>query len=103
ALRIPTVIHEQNALIGRANRLMASRVSAIATSFREVAGIRPADRRKVVMTGNPVRGAVRALRDTHYAAPSPQDPIRILVTGGSQGATVFATVVPAALERLPEE
>jgi UDP-N-acetylglucosamine--N-acetylmuramyl-(pentapeptide) pyrophosphoryl-undecaprenol N-acetylglucosamine transferase len=102
-LRIPTVIHEQNALMGRANRLLASRVTAIATSFPEVTGIKPADRAKVVMTGNPVRGAVRALRDTSYVAPGPQEPIRILVTGGSQGASVFATVVPQALERLPDE
>jgi UDP-N-acetylglucosamine--N-acetylmuramyl-(pentapeptide) pyrophosphoryl-undecaprenol N-acetylglucosamine transferase len=103
ALRIPTVIHEQNALMGRANRLMASRVTAIATSFREVQGMGASARRKVVMTGNPVRGAVRALRDTPYVAPGAGDPIRVLVTGGSQGATVFATVVPAALERLPED
>ena len=102
-LRIPTVIHEQNALMGRANRLLASRVTAIATSFPEVAGIKPADRAKAVMTGNPVRSAVRALRDTPYVAPGPQGAIRILVTGGSQGATVFATVVPQALERLPDE
>lgn len=102
-LRIPTVIHEQNALMGRANRLLASRVTAIATSFPEVAGIKPADRAKIVMTGNPVRGAVRALRDAPYMAPGPQGAIRILVTGGSQGASVFATVVPQALERLPDE
>lgn len=103
SLCIPTVIHEQNALMGRANRLMAPRVSAIATSFREVAGMRAADRSKVVMTGNPVRSAVKALRGTPYSAPGPQEPIRILVTGGSQGATVFASVVPAALERLPDD
>lgn len=102
-MKIPTVIHEQNALMGRANRLLASRVTAIGTSFPEVIGIKPADKAKAVMTGNPVRAAVRALRDTPYIAPGPQGPIRILVTGGSQGASVFATVVPAALERLPEE
>jgi UDP-N-acetylglucosamine--N-acetylmuramyl-(pentapeptide) pyrophosphoryl-undecaprenol N-acetylglucosamine transferase len=102
-LRIPTVIHEQNALMGRANRLLASRVTAIGTSFPEVAGIKPADARKTVMTGNPVRGAVRALRDLPYAAPGPQGPIRILVTGGSQGANVFASVVPSALVRFPED
>lgn len=102
-LKIPTVIHEQNALMGRANRLLASRVTAIGTSFPEVAGIKAADTKKAVMTGNPVRAAVRALRDTPYIAPGPQGPIRILVTGGSQGASIFSSVVPAALERLPEE
>lgn len=102
-LRIPTVIHEQNALMGRANRLLVPRVTALATSFPDVAGIKPADRTKAVMTGNPVRAAVRALRDVPYAAPGVQGPIRILVTGGSQGATVFSTVVPAAIERLPDD
>jgi UDP-N-acetylglucosamine--N-acetylmuramyl-(pentapeptide) pyrophosphoryl-undecaprenol N-acetylglucosamine transferase len=101
-LRIPTVLHEQNALMGRANRLLAPRVTALAISFPEVAGIKPADRTKAVMTGNPVRAAIRALRDAPYAAPDAQGPIRILVTGGSQGATVFSTVVPAAIERLPD-
>ena len=102
-MRIPTVIHEQNALMGRANRLLASRVTAIGTSFPNVIGIKPSDKAKAVMTGNPVRAAVRALRDTPYIAPGSQGPIRILVTGGSQGASIFASVVPAALERLPEE
>jgi UDP-N-acetylglucosamine--N-acetylmuramyl-(pentapeptide) pyrophosphoryl-undecaprenol N-acetylglucosamine transferase len=102
-LKIPTVIHEQNALMGRANRLLASRVTAIATSFPNVIGLSDTDTKKAVMTGNPVRGAVRALRDTPYAAPASQGPIRLLVTGGSQGASVFASVVPSALMRFPED
>ncbi len=102
-LGVPTVIHEQNALIGRANRLLAPRVAAIATSFPKVARLRAEDELKVVLTGNPVREAVQALREQPYAEPGRGEDIRILVTGGSQGASVFARVVPEALGRLPEE
>jgi UDP-N-acetylglucosamine--N-acetylmuramyl-(pentapeptide) pyrophosphoryl-undecaprenol N-acetylglucosamine transferase len=75
-LRIPTVIHEQNALMGRANRLLAPKVTALATSFPEVTGIKTADRQKAIMTGNPVRAAVRGLRDTPYMAPGTQGSFR---------------------------
>lgn len=102
SLGIPTVIHEQNALLGRANRLLAPRVRAIATAFAEVGGMKPVDRSKAVMTGNPVRPGVRALRDQPYPALTNDSPIHLLITGGSQGATVFSDVVPAALARLPE-
>ncbi len=102
-LGVPTVIHEQNALVGRANRLLAPRVAAIATSFPKVARLRPEDESKVVLTGNPVREAVQKLREQPYSEPARGDDIRILVTGGSQGASVFARVVPEALGRLPEE
>jgi UDP-N-acetylglucosamine--N-acetylmuramyl-(pentapeptide) pyrophosphoryl-undecaprenol N-acetylglucosamine transferase len=103
SLGLPTVIHEQNAMLGRANRLLAPRVSAIATSFADVQGIKPADRAKAVLTGNPVRPGIRALRDNAYPALAGDGPIYILVTGGSQGATVFSDVVPAALDRLPDD
>lgn len=102
SLGIPTVIHEQNALLGRANRLLAPRVRVIATAFTEVGGMKPEDRKKAVMTGNPVRPGVRALRDLPYPVMSSESPIHLLITGGSQGATVFSDVVPAALARLPE-
>jgi UDP-N-acetylglucosamine--N-acetylmuramyl-(pentapeptide) pyrophosphoryl-undecaprenol N-acetylglucosamine transferase len=102
SLGIPTVIHEQNALLGRANRLLAPRVRAIATAFAEVGGMKPGDRGKAVMTGNPVRPGVRQLRGQPYPSLSGDSPIHLLITGGSQGATVFSDVVPAALARLPE-
>lgn len=102
SLGIPTIIHEQNALLGRANRLLAPRVRAIATAFAEVGGMKPADRHKAVMTGNPVRPGVLALRDRPYPVPAGDSPIEVLITGGSQGATVFSDVVPAALSRLPD-
>ena len=103
SLSVPTVVHEQNALLGRANRLLAPRVSAIATSFATVARLRAEDASKVVLTGNPVREAVRALRDQPYPEPERGGTINILVTGGSQGASVFSRVVPDAIARLPEE
>ncbi|HWK46008.1 MAG TPA: undecaprenyldiphospho-muramoylpentapeptide beta-N-acetylglucosaminyltransferase [Stellaceae bacterium] len=101
-LRVPTMIHDQNAVLGRANRLLAGRVRAIATAFDTVQGLKPADRGKIVRTGNPVRPAIAALRDQPYAAPEPDGEIRLLVTGGSQGARILSQVIPAALKALPE-
>jgi UDP-N-acetylglucosamine--N-acetylmuramyl-(pentapeptide) pyrophosphoryl-undecaprenol N-acetylglucosamine transferase len=99
---VPVVLHEQNAVLGRANRLLAARADAIAVSFAEVAKVRPADRGKLVLTGNPVREAIRSVRDTVLPPLSPDAPVAVLVTGGSQGASVFADLVPAAIARLPE-
>jgi UDP-N-acetylglucosamine--N-acetylmuramyl-(pentapeptide) pyrophosphoryl-undecaprenol N-acetylglucosamine transferase len=101
-LGLPTVIHEQNAILGRANRLLAPRVKRIATSFAELGGIREGDRARIVETGNPVRPAVAALRGTPYPALVGDGPIHILVIGGSQGARVLSEVVPAAFALLPE-
>jgi UDP-N-acetylglucosamine--N-acetylmuramyl-(pentapeptide) pyrophosphoryl-undecaprenol N-acetylglucosamine transferase len=100
-LGLPTVIHEQNAVFGRANRLLAPRARVIATGFGAVQGLRPADQRRTVHTGNPVRPAIRAVGAAPYAPPT--GTIELLVTGGSQGARVFAEVLPAALELLPAE
>ena len=101
-LGLPTLIHEQNAILGRANRLLAPRAKRIATSFAEVGAIREADRARIVETGNPVRPAIATLRGTPYPTPSADGPFEILVTGGSQGARVLSEVVPAALSQLPE-
>lgn len=103
SLGLPTVVHEQNALLGRANRVLAPRVSAIATSFPEVRRLREEDLPKVVFTGNPVREAVSTLRGQPYQAPERGREVRILVTGGSQGASIFSRVVPGAIVRLPPE
>ena len=99
---IPTVIHEQNGVLGRANRLLAGRVARIATSFPEVALVDPRLTERVVHTGMPVRPRIQALRDTPYPAIAGAAPIRLLVLGGSQGARVLSDVVPAALLALPE-
>ena len=96
-----TVIHEQNAILGRANRLLAARADKIATSFEAVAGISPALAPKVTRTGNPVRAAIAALGDEPYPTLAADGPLSLLVIGGSQGAHVFSTVVPAAIALLP--
>ena len=97
-----TVIHEQNAVLGRANRLLAPRVARIATSFETPAGLPAGAEPKVVHTGMPIRPAVAAMRERPYAAIGETGAIYILVLGGSQGARVFSRVVPEALRRLPE-
>ena len=96
---VATVVHEQNALAGRANRLLAPRVSHIATSFPTVYGLKPADAARVTFTGNPVRPEIAKVRDLPY--PAPTGTINLLVTGGSQGARILSTVIPEALARLP--
>jgi UDP-N-acetylglucosamine--N-acetylmuramyl-(pentapeptide) pyrophosphoryl-undecaprenol N-acetylglucosamine transferase len=97
--RIPTVIHEQNGVIGRANRLLAPRVTAIATGFPGVCGYDPRLAAKATHTGNPVRPAVVEAAQTPY--PDAAGPFRLLVFGGSQGARIMAEIVPPAIELLP--
>ena len=104
ALRgVPTLIHEQNGVLGRANRLLAPRVRAIATGFPEVAGLGEALWGKTTQTGNPVRAAVIEAARTPFPPVVPGGPLRLLVFGGSQGARVMSDVVPAAIERLGPE
>ena len=102
-LGVPTLIHEQNAVLGRANRLLAPRVGRIATGFTETASLRPADRSRVIHTGNPVRPAILAVGQTGYTPPESGRPIELLILGGSQGARIFSDVVPSALAALPAE
>jgi UDP-N-acetylglucosamine--N-acetylmuramyl-(pentapeptide) pyrophosphoryl-undecaprenol N-acetylglucosamine transferase len=99
--RVPTVIHEQNAVLGRANRVLAPRVTRIARSFDSVKALRSADAARSVLTGNPVRAPIATLANSAYRPPVPGGELRLLVTGGSQGATVFSRVVPAAIALLP--
>jgi UDP-N-acetylglucosamine--N-acetylmuramyl-(pentapeptide) pyrophosphoryl-undecaprenol N-acetylglucosamine transferase len=100
--RIPTLIHEQNAVLGRVNRLMAARVDAIATAYGKVDRLSDRSRDKVHLVGNPVRDEVLALRDQPYPALSEDGIFRVLVTGGSQGASILSDVVPDGLGLLPE-
>ena len=99
--RIPTLIHEQNGVMGRANRFLSSRVAAIATSFAGVLDAAPALAAKATHTGNPVRPAVVAAAAVAYAAPARPGPLNLLVFGGSQGARIMADIVPPAIELLP--
>jgi len=101
-LGIPSLIHEQNGVLGRANRRLAPWVDAIATSFPDVLAGHPALAAKATFTGNPVRPAVIRAAATPFAAPG-EGSIRLLVFGGSQGARVMADVVPPAIEQLPAE
>ena len=98
--RIPTVIHDANAVMGRANRMLAPRVTAIATSFEGVVAHDGALAKKSTFTGNPLRPMVLAAAAQPYAAPDAAGQFRLLITGGSQGARVMADIVPGAIERL---
>jgi UDP-N-acetylglucosamine--N-acetylmuramyl-(pentapeptide) pyrophosphoryl-undecaprenol N-acetylglucosamine transferase len=100
-LRVPTAIHEQNGVMGRANRFVAPRVSMIATGFAAVRSIPANAKARVVHTGNPVRPAVIEAARTAYPDAVPGGMLRLLVFGGSQGARVMSEIVPAALARLP--
>ncbi len=100
--KVPTAVHEQNAVLGRVNRFVASRVAAIATAYPKVARIRPADEGKVHLVGNPVRPEIAALREMEYPYLDEESVFRILVIGGSQGATILSQVVPEGLAMLPE-
>jgi UDP-N-acetylglucosamine--N-acetylmuramyl-(pentapeptide) pyrophosphoryl-undecaprenol N-acetylglucosamine transferase len=98
---IPTLIHEQNAVMGRANRALAARVDAIAGGFLPEGSSGTAA--KVVSTGNPVRPAVIEAAAVPYEPPREHGPVRLVVFGGSQGAQFFSTAVPAAIALLPQE
>ena len=99
-LRIPSVIHDANAVLGRANRFLSSRVSAIATSLPGVLDRDPQLASKTTVVGTPMRPAIVAAAAVKYATPELGGPLRLLVTGGSQGARVMADIVPGAIEKL---
>jgi UDP-N-acetylglucosamine--N-acetylmuramyl-(pentapeptide) pyrophosphoryl-undecaprenol N-acetylglucosamine transferase len=101
-LRVPTALHEQNAILGRANRLLARFVHRIGISFEKVKFI-DSYWGKVIYTGNPVRKKIIAVREEPYQVAGSEEKFRIFVIGGSQGARVFSSVVPQALCRLPKE
>lgn len=97
---IPIILHEQNAVLGKANRVMLNRAKLVATSFPNVTGLDDVKLR-IVRTGNPVRPAFAAMRATPYAPITDDAPVRILVLGGSLGASVFSRIVPQAVALLP--
>ena len=88
--RRPTVILEQNAVMGRANRFLARHVTRVACAFPTLLKAPPQVADRAIRVGNPVRPAIRALADLPYAPPEPGGPIRLLVTGGSQGARLLS-------------
>jgi UDP-N-acetylglucosamine--N-acetylmuramyl-(pentapeptide) pyrophosphoryl-undecaprenol N-acetylglucosamine transferase len=99
-LGIPGIIHDANAVLGRANRFLSSRVTAIATSLPGVLDRDPQLASKTTTVGTPMRPAILAASAVQYAPPEPGGPFRLLVTGGSQGARVMADIVPPAIEKL---
>jgi UDP-N-acetylglucosamine--N-acetylmuramyl-(pentapeptide) pyrophosphoryl-undecaprenol N-acetylglucosamine transferase len=100
--RLPTAIIEQNAVVGRANRLVMNKVKVVAAAF-PIARFAPTDIAKIVLTGNPLRPEVEALWGAPYKVPEAGGPLRLLVFGGSQGARAMSEIVPAALTRLPHD
>jgi UDP-N-acetylglucosamine--N-acetylmuramyl-(pentapeptide) pyrophosphoryl-undecaprenol N-acetylglucosamine transferase len=98
----PTAIIEQNAVVGRANRLVMNKVKLVAAAF-PIARFAPADPSRVVLTGNPLRPEAEALWGSAYQIPEAAGPLRLLVFGGSQGARALSQIVPAALTRLPHD
>ncbi|MCJ8159189.1 undecaprenyldiphospho-muramoylpentapeptide beta-N-acetylglucosaminyltransferase [Sphingomonas sp. LaA6.9] len=99
--KIPTAVHEQNAVLGRVNRLLGGKVDAIVTAYPDVQRLKDGWLHKTHLLGNPVRDEVLSLRDQPFPALSEEGIFRLLVTGGSQGATVLSDVVPEALGLLP--
>lgn len=100
---IPTVLHEQNAVLGRANRMLAKRVTGIATSFEQTKYLDGELTAKVRFTGNPVRQVVIDASAEPYVASRGDAPFHVLVFGGSQGARYFSDVMPPALATLPAQ
>jgi UDP-N-acetylglucosamine--N-acetylmuramyl-(pentapeptide) pyrophosphoryl-undecaprenol N-acetylglucosamine transferase len=99
---IPTAVHEQNAVLGRVNRLMGPRVNAIASTFTEPKYLTATDAPKLSLTGNPVRDQIIKVADRSYVASGGDSAFNLLVFGGSQGARVMSDIVPAAVAKLPK-
>src|SRR6201998_3965161 len=97
---LPGIIHDANAVLGRANRFLARHVRAIATSLPGVLDRDPALSGKATTVGTPMRPAILSAGATTYAAPESNGPFRLLVVGGSQGARIMSDIVPGAIERL---
>jgi len=100
---IPYILHEQNAVFGRANRFLAGGARSIAISFADTSAIKTSQLDKVVLTGNPVRREIVGVGEKAYVAPKADGEISILAVGGSLGARIFADIIPAAMTFLDAE
>ena len=98
---IPSFVHEQNAVLGRVNRLLAGRVDGIATAYPDIERLKPKYLGKTHLVGNPVRQGVLSLRDEPFPQLEEDGLFRVLVTGGSQGARILSEIVPDGLAMLP--
>lgn len=99
----PTVLHEQNAVMGRANRRLAGHVRAVACAFPILHKAPASIANRITVVGNPVRPEIRELADKPYIPPTEGGTLRLLITGGSQGARLLSELMPAAIATLPEE
>ena len=99
SLKIPTAIHEANAVLGRANKVLAARVNVVATSFQKTALL--PDGVKAVVTGNPPRAIVLKQKAAPYAAPKGQGIFNLIVFGGSQGAKFLSDFMPDVFAAVP--
>lgn len=100
--KIPTIIHEQNAVVGKANLYLAPKAERIALSLPGGIGLDSEEKVRCVVTGNPVRQDISALFTKPYPAIDEESSLNLLVFGGSQGASILSDVLPKALERLSE-
>ncbi len=101
-LRIPSCVHDQNAIMGRANKVLSRFVDAVASSFPTLAGLPNKAKLKMVVTGNPVRTLVMAQQASPYPATGADQIFNLLVFGGSQGARFFAEFMPKVVAELPK-
>ncbi|WP_025898444.1 undecaprenyldiphospho-muramoylpentapeptide beta-N-acetylglucosaminyltransferase [Sneathiella glossodoripedis] len=102
-LKIPLLLHEQNAILGRVNRLLARRANCIATSFAYTDTDERNLQAKMSFTGNPVRREIQELHGTPYRCVGNEEPVNLLITGGSQGAKILSDVVPVAVSLLDKD
>jgi len=102
AMDLPIIIHEQNSVLGRVNRLFAKRAKFVACGFDRLDGLPSSVEARKRVVGNPVRSAIRALREKSYPELSDTGPFHVLITGGSQGARLFGDVIPRTIVSLPE-
>jgi UDP-N-acetylglucosamine--N-acetylmuramyl-(pentapeptide) pyrophosphoryl-undecaprenol N-acetylglucosamine transferase len=100
ALDIPTVLHEQNAVLGRVNRLLAGGATAIGTAYPQIDQLKAGHSEKMALVGNPVRSEIARIGEMPFPPFDEVAPLKILVTGGSQGATILGQVVPSGLGML---
>ena len=97
SMKIPTVLHEQNAVLGRVNRLLAGEAEAIGTAYDKVERLKSRNEAKSMLVGNPVREEIARLGELPFPPFDEIAPLKILITGGSQGATILGEVVPEGL------
>lgn len=98
----PTLLHEQNAVLGRTNRWLAPYVGAVASSFPDLQKVPQGVGARVTLVGNPVRPDIRALYERPFVVPAWDGPIHVVVTGGSQGSRILSETAPRALAALPD-